>query len=98
MHPLPACLAALIALAACAEPYPLAPEFAASGANTPYPELVPVERITARVPPASDDRPLPARTEAIDTRATRLRARAERLRGPVIDPDTKTRMREGIDG
>ncbi|RXV59257.1 hypothetical protein C6W92_15575 [Roseovarius sp. A46] len=98
MHPLPACLAALIALAACTEPYPLAPELAASGADAPYPDLVPVERIAARVPPATDDRTLPARTEAIDSRAARLRARAERLRGPVIDTDTKTRMRGGIDG
>jgi hypothetical protein len=98
MHPLPACLAALIALAACTEPYPLAPELAASGADAPYPELVPVEWIAAQVPPATDDRTIPARTEAIDSRAARLRARAERLRDPVIDPDTKTRMREGVDG
>jgi len=92
MRPLPACLAAMTALAACAEPYPVAPDLVASGASAPYPELVPVERIAALVPPAVT----PARTAAIDVRAARLRARADRLRGPVIDPETQARMRRGV--
>ncbi len=33
MRPLPACLAAFIALAACTDPYPVAPDLAASGAD-----------------------------------------------------------------
>lgn len=95
MRPLPACLAATIALAACAEPYPLAPDLAASGADMPYPTLVPVETIAAQVPPASDTA---APLQTIDNRAERLRARAERLRARVIDAETESRMRKGVDG
>jgi len=100
MRPLPASLAAFLALAACAEPYPVAPDLAASGADAPWPALVPVERITAQVPPAAPPRNT-AGTVAdapLDTRAERLRARAERLRGPVIDPETERRMRRGVGG
>lgn len=94
MRPLPACLA-LILLAACAEPYPLAPDLAASGADAPYPALVPVEQISAQVPPVTTTA---ATSEAIGSRADRLRARANRLRGPVIDTRTGERMRRGVDG
>jgi hypothetical protein len=85
----------MIALAACAEPYPVAPDLVASGADAPWPALVPVEQIAAQVPPpgAAAD---PAPAQAIDSRAARLRARAERLRGPVIDPETESRMRRGV--
>ncbi|MDZ7711558.1 MAG: hypothetical protein U5K36_16985 [Roseovarius sp.] len=94
MRPLPACLAVVFTLAACAEPYPLPPDLAASGADAPYPALVPVEQIAAQVPPAATAAP----AEAIGTRADRLRARAARLRGPVIDAGTTERMRRGVDG
>jgi len=96
MRPLPACLAAFLTLAACAEPYPLAPDLAASGADAPYPALVPVERITARVPPATPPDAGAAAAEYVDARAARLRARADRLRGPIIDPETEDRMRRGV--
>jgi len=85
-----------MALAACAEPYPVAPELAASGADTPYPELVPAERITAQVLPATTPGAAKPPTAAIGDRAARLRARADRLRGPVIDPGTESRMRRGV--
>ena len=88
------CFALVFTLAACAEPYPLAPELAAEGKDAPYPALVPVEQIAAQVPPAATAPP----TEAIDSRAARLRARAGRLRGPVIDAETDERMRRGVDG
>jgi hypothetical protein len=93
MRPLHACLPALLALAGCSDPYPLAADLAASGAAAPYPELIPAERIAARVPPRGAD-PAPA----IDARAAGLRARAARLRGPVIDAETDDRMRRGVDG
>ena len=92
MRPLPACFAILFALAGCSDPYPLSADLAASGAAAPYPALVPVERIAAQVPPpAADTAP------AIDSRAAALRARAARLRGPVIDAATDDRMRRGVD-
>ncbi|MFB9149453.1 hypothetical protein [Roseovarius ramblicola] len=100
MRPLPACLAAMIALAACTEPYPVAPDLVASGAAAPYPDLVPAERIAAQVPPdlppGPSDTAAPSPAETIGSRAARLRARADRLSGPVIDPDTETRMRRGV--
>lgn len=95
MRPLPACLAAFLALAGCDEPYPLAPDLAASGAAAPWPELLPVERITAQVPP--DDTGATATADAMAARSARLRARADRLRGPVIDAETESRMRQGVD-
>jgi len=96
MRPLPACLAAMIALAACAEPYPVAPDLVASGAGAPYPDLVPAERIARQVPPAAAAGADAAPSGAIGSRAARLRARADRLRGPVIDPETEDRMRRGV--
>ncbi len=96
MRPFPPCLFALVALAACTEPYPLAPELVASGADAPYPALVPAEQITAQVPPAATT---PAEAApAVTTRAESLRARAGRLRGPVIDAETQTRMQRGVGG
>ncbi|MET4102003.1 hypothetical protein ABIE58_001427 [Roseovarius sp. MBR-78] len=99
MRPFPpslCALAALVALAACAERYPLSPELVASGAGTPYPRLVPAEQIVAQVPPAGV---APAEAApAVTTRAERLRARAGRLRGPVLDAETQTRMQRGVGG
>ena len=95
MRPRTPCLATILALGACAEPYPLAPELAASVADAPYPALVPVERIRAQGPPATAT---PGAAAAIDARADALRARASSLRGPVIDAGTETRMRRGVDG
>mgnify|MGYP005857443637 CR=1 FL=1 len=92
MRPLPPCFVVLFALAGCSDPYPLAADLAASGAAAPYPALMPVEQITAQVPPpAADTAP------TIDSRSARLRARAARLRGPVIDAATDDRMRRGVD-
>jgi hypothetical protein len=85
----------MIVLAACTEPYPLAPDLVASGAAAPYPALVPAGEIVAQVPAATA---ATAPAGAIGTRADRLRARANRLRGPVIDAGTGERMRRGIDG
>ena len=98
MRPLPACLVVIMTLAACADPYPLAPDLAAEGKDAPYPALVPVERIAARVPATATATVTEATTEAIASRTDRLRARADRLRGPVIDAETGERMRRGVDG
>lgn len=95
MRPPALCFALVFTLTACAEPYPVAPDLAAEGADAPYPALVPAEQIAAQVPPATATA---TPTEAIGSRAARLRARAKRLRGPVIDAETNERMRRGVDG
>lgn len=80
-------LIALICLSACA------------GQDDGYPSLLPTERILAE--PALPDHagPATASPAAIDAeaeaRAAALRRRAEALRGPVIEPDIRARMRPG---
>jgi hypothetical protein len=81
-----------VALAACAE----FPEVdAALGERTPgaaYPALLPFETLLAANEPRltdSDDATLRARAEA-------LRNRANNLRGPVIDQQTRDRMDDGV--
>lgn len=61
--------------------------------DTGYPALIPAHQITGRVPP-----PGPGADAASDLipRADRLRARAARLGGPVIDDATRDRMQTGV--
>lgn len=63
--------------------------------RAPYPDLVPLEGLRARI---DGTRIAPDTAESVTTRADRLRARAARLRGPVIDAPTRVRMRKGVEG
>ncbi|MEI4231602.1 hypothetical protein [Roseovarius sp. D22-M7] len=85
---------AIASLAGCTDVPPRRADLSAGDRDAPYPALIPAHRITGRVPPP----PSEARTaEDLDARADRLRARAARLKGPVIDDTTRDRMRSGID-
>ncbi|QFT99004.1 hypothetical protein FIU85_16950 [Roseovarius sp. THAF8] len=57
--------------------------------RAPYPSLLPVEDLRARVdaPRVADQT-----TRALESRVANLRARAERLRGTVIDQTSRARL------
>ncbi|WP_295042562.1 hypothetical protein [uncultured Paracoccus sp.] len=69
---------------------------ACTGDADPYPRLLPTDRILAEpvlpdhAPAASSSTPVDAEAQA---RADALRRRADALRGPVIEPETLSRIR-----
>lgn len=92
----PAPVAALIAalsLTGCSQ-FPELEQVEDSAAReAPYPDLVPIESITASVP---DARTTPATAPDMETRVDRLKARAGRLKGTVVDAATHERMQAGV--
>lgn len=68
---------------------------ACTGDAETYPSLLPTDRILVE-PALPDHAPRAASSAAVDAeakaRADALRQRAEALRGPVIEPDTLSRM------
>lgn len=87
-------LALFLALAACVEFPALDGTVAPENANAPFPALVPLDPLIAQAG-MTDNR---AATEQADMtpRLTNLRARAARLRGPVIPAPIRNRMLRGI--
>ena len=85
---LPLCL-----ICACA-PFPQI-ETGDAGAlrDASFPSLVPIDEILDAAPDAT-----PPPTADLDARIAALRARANGLRGPVIDAGTQGRMQRGIAG
>ena len=61
--------------------------------DAPYPDLVPLDTLDIRTGPG---RITPGTAQTMEARIARLKARAARLRGTVIDRDTRTRMKGGI--
>ena len=59
-----------------------------------YPKLVPVETIQARFNNPLIDEDISPELEA---RVARLKARANRLRGGVVDQDTRERFKAGVE-
>ncbi|MBU3258809.1 hypothetical protein KPG71_02140 [Roseovarius sp. PS-C2] len=62
--------------------------------NAPYMSLEPVENLRAGVP---EDRIADTDTAAMEARIARLRARAARLSGNVVDSRTRSRMSRGVE-
>ncbi len=58
-----------------------------------YPDLVPIEDIYAGIPEAQID---DETTMDVEARIARLKARAARLRGTVIDSHTRKRLKDGV--
>ncbi len=96
-RPCPLALAVLTLglMAGCTDFPELDAQIGIDSRATTYPDLVPVEDITSAVPPAAIT---PQTGEELDARTKTLRARADRLRGEIIDEDTRRRMQSGIDG
>ncbi|SFE65688.1 hypothetical protein SAMN04515678_11340 [Roseivivax sediminis] len=59
-----------------------------------YPRLVNIDTLIARTAP----RATPDLRAGVEARAAGLRARADALRGPIIDDATRARMDAGVDG
>lgn len=58
--------------------------------SAPFPDLINIEELRATSAPASSELP------SLDLRTANLQARADRLRGPVVDADTLVRMENGV--
>ena len=87
------CLTAATTLAACSA-FPERQEDADLAAReAPYPQLVPVETLRTQVPQTDITTESQATLEA---RITRLRNRATRLKGTVVDGGTQARMSQGV--
>ncbi|WP_138935237.1 hypothetical protein [Roseovarius arcticus] len=73
------------------------PELDASVTNAaraaPYPDLVPLGGLQARL---NTSNIAPDTVSTIEARIARLEARADRLRGSVIDDATRARMQAGV--
>jgi hypothetical protein len=61
--------------------------------NGPYPDLVPLDGLQARLAASRFDA---GTAPAIDARIAQLEARAARLRGSVIDDASRARMQAGV--
>lgn len=90
---LPFVLAASVSATACARFPELDARTADIDPQTPYPALVPLDPLLARV---ADDQITEDTEASIEARVAGLRARANAMRGDVIDDETRTRMSEGV--
>ena len=83
--PAPILAALAVSLIAGCDPFP-AFDVSESARSESYPALVPVEEISGQIP-----------AEAIaPTSSSDLAARAARLKGSVVDSDTRQRMQTGV--
>ncbi|QGY00401.1 hypothetical protein EI983_12540 [Roseovarius faecimaris] len=80
-------------LAACAEFPELDATLSDAARAAPYPQLLPVEELNARV---GEPRIDAEAADGIEARVAALKARAARLRGTVLDSSTRARMQTGI--
>lgn len=83
----------LLVMAACAEFPELDGTLSAEQLRAPPPALVPLSPLLAQAAMAPSGGPTAAQT--LDPRIAALRARASRLRGPVISPQDRARMLRG---
>lgn len=97
MRPSLACLICLFALSACTEFPALEGTIAPAQTNAPYPDLVPLSPLIAQANAgnAAQDGAQSAQS-ALEPRLAALRARAARLRGPVIPASQRARLLRGV--
>jgi hypothetical protein len=80
-------------LSGCAEFPALEGTIDAAAMNAPYPQLIPLDPLLAQVGGLAS---ATAASVGLGGRVAALAARAAALRGPVIEPATRARMRAGI--
>lgn len=85
-------IAVCLALAACTEFPELDVAVPDSATKGPYPALLPMEQILAGPEPTVSEETL----GNMQSRVAALKARASRLRRPVVDAPTRARMRRGV--
>ena len=81
-----------VMVSACAEFPEVDAALAAGDPAVDYPALLPFEELIPQQDVRLDD----GDADALLARATDLRNRADGLRGPVIEPDTRDRMDDGV--
>ncbi|KMK66242.1 hypothetical protein [Puniceibacterium sp. IMCC21224] len=79
-------------LCACAQFPELDASQSPGVAGAAFPALVPIESLLDGAAP----RATPEMRAGVDGRVAGLRARAARLSGPVVDAQTRSRMRRGV--
>lgn len=89
----PFVLAASVSATACARFPELDARTADIDPQTPYPALVPLDPLLSG---AGDDQITEDTEASIEARVAGLRARANAMRGDVIDDETRSRMSEGV--
>ena len=87
-------LPCLLLLAACTEFPALEGTVPPAQANAPFPALVPLAPLVAQAETPQTD--AAGAEAALAPRLSALRARAARLRGPVIPPAQRARMLRGL--
>ncbi|MEO3415719.1 hypothetical protein AAFO92_13765 [Roseovarius sp. CAU 1744] len=95
MRPAHVLFPVLVAVLSACNEFPALDDTVDSDArNAPYPELVPIEQLNAQAP---DPRIKPETAPQTQARIDRLKSRASRLKGDVVDAETQQRMRDGIE-
>jgi hypothetical protein len=84
----------LLALSACSQFPELDGTIAPDQSNTPFPDLVPLAPLIAQAGVTNTAGATAA--AGLSPRLANLRARAARLRGPVIPAPIRTRMLRGV--
>lgn len=87
---------ALTCLAACASFPEIDRAVPQVDADAPFPALVPLGPLLAQAEVATTAGITPASVVATNDRIAGLQARANGLRGPVIDAGTRARMQRGV--
>ncbi len=83
-------IALALALSGCATFPDLDSTIDEAARNAPFPTLINIDQLRGTVP-SSQPEPL-----SLDARLANLEARADRLRGPVVDAQTQARMEDGV--
>jgi hypothetical protein len=84
-------------LGACANFPDLDERVDAATQGAAYPTLQPLDPLIARASSLETNGQIaPASVAALDDRIANLRAKSTRLRGPIIDTATRSRMRRGV--
>jgi outer membrane murein-binding lipoprotein Lpp len=86
-------LSATVLLAGCSNFPELDDAISPAARKAGYPTLVPISQIIAG---AADVQISPQTVSSLKTRAASLKSRASRLRNPVIDRQTRARLRAAI--
>lgn len=84
----------LTGLCACAQAPQIDGAFGAVDRDAPFPDLIPLAQLTAGT--GTPARITPETNAALANRIAALRARAARLRGPVVDNATRAKMNAAI--
>lgn len=88
---LPAVVA--LALTGCAAPPNVGRPMSDAVKRADYPRILPLDAVLAQRP---DVAPAEEIAAPLASRASALRARAARLRGPIVDQSTRSRMRDAL--